>query len=247
MNLTPTLKKFPLGAIRNPPIDAKIPAQGLNQLHVNAQTIGSLMICFDAVDEARVIAAGEPHLLPQRIERVGDVLLLESHNLNTSVQRGQNQKVLIEVHVPHETRLDLHLFAGVVMLKGGAGDVHIDGKFGEITGVTLAQNVDIRLQAGDVGFNDLRGVANIRVAFGAVALGWEKLYGAEKIDISCGCGAIDLRLPPSATAEHDFGGLLQDKTLSLPNSTHIHARVNFGALDISHWQPKRTIKASIVI
>jgi hypothetical protein len=246
MNLTPSLKKFPLGAIRNPQIDERFPVEGLEELRIAMQSVGSMMICFDAVDEARIIATGDEHQLPARMERVGGTLFVASRKLEAYLQKTQNQELVIEIHVPHHTRLNLKMLAGVVMVKGGVGDVSIDAKAGEITGVTLAQNVDIKLQAGDISFNDLQGNAKVNVSFGAVTLGWEKLSGDENINISCGCGSIDLRLPEGTTAPRDFGGLMQHKTLKLPNGTHIHAKVNMGSLDIRHWQVKRGGRMGIV-
>jgi hypothetical protein len=41
--------------------------------------------------------------------------------------------------------------------------------------------------------------------------------------------------------------LLIDKSLKLANGTHIHAKVNFGGLEIMHWQPRRYRSAGIVI
>jgi hypothetical protein len=247
MNLTPTLKEFPLGALRNPAIDLTFPAQGLEELRINMPVVGSLMICFDAIDDARVVAAGDAHLLPQLVERVNNTLVLESRSSTVNLSDKQRQKLLIEVHVPYETRLNAHMKAGVIMLKGGAGDVSIDGMAGEITGVTFAQNVDVRLQAGDVNFNDLSGKTNIHVSAGNISLGWEKLTGREVVNLSCGFGAIDLRLPPENVKESDTGGLMQHKTLRLPNGSHIHAKVNFGALEVTHWKRKRSGGAMISI
>jgi hypothetical protein len=246
MNLTPTLKEFPLGALRNPLIDTNFPAQGLEELRVDMKNIGNLMVCFDAMDEGRVTIAGDAQLLPQRLERVGNTLVIEQ-KLKSHTQNIQNQKLLIEIHVPRETRINIKMLAGVVMLMGGTGDVQIEGKAGEITGVTLAQNVDIHLQAGDVNFNDLRGNVNIHVSAGSVSLGWERLSGQESVNIACGVGGIDLHLPRHAVSTSDSGGLLQEKTLRLPNGTLIHAKVNFGGLDISHWQPRGSSRMSICI
>jgi hypothetical protein len=246
MNLTPTLKEFPLGALRNPLIDTTFPAQGLDELRVDVRVLGNMMICFDATDEGRITVAGDAHLLPQRLERVGNTLVIEQ-NLKSHTQNVQHQKILFEIHVPRETCINVKMLAGVVMLMGGTGDVQIEGKAGEITGVTLAQNVDIHLQAGDVNFNDLRGNVNIRVSAGSVSLGWEQLSGQEIVNIACGVGGIDLHLPRNAVNASDSGGLLQEKTLRLPNGTHIHAKVNFGGLDISHWQPRGSSRMSICI
>ncbi|MFN8373732.1 MAG: hypothetical protein U0694_12770 [Anaerolineae bacterium] len=247
MNLTQALKEFPPGVIHNPSLKMTLPAHGLEELRVKAYRLGTLLVCFDAIDEAYIIAAGEPHLLPQRIERVGDVLMMESQTPLSDSLHGQNQKILIEVHVPTSTRLNVEMFAGVVMLRGGTGDVTVSGKAGEITGVTFAAQVDVHLHAGDVSFNDLLGKANIRVSTGAVTLGWERLSGKEQIEVSCGVGSIDLQLPAGAADKRDFSGLRIDKTLRLPGGTHIRGQVNLGSMDIRHWLHKRGYRASVLI
>lgn len=236
MNEVPrTLQEFPLGAIRNPSIVRSLPTAGLDELCIAAQTLGNLIVCFDAEDEARVIAAGDAALLPQRIDRVENALLIEGTSLRQYFRHGQNQKILIEVHVPVQTRVQIDMFAGVVILNGGEGDVSVRGNFGEVSGVTQTRNFKARLRAGDVTLYELHGSADIRVSVGSVTLKWSELDGSEQIDVSCGLGGVDLHLPPGITPVDDVSGLFKRKVVDTPEGTHIHARIGFGGLDVMEW------------
>lgn len=236
MNAVPrTLQDFPLGAIQDPAIVKSIPATGLDELRVTAQTLGNLMICFDAETEARVIAAGESALLPQRIERIGNALVMEGSSLRDYIRHGQNQKILIEIHVPLQTYVHIQMFAGVVILNGGEGDVTIQGNFGEITGVTNSHNLSAHLKAGDVTLYELHGTADIRVSLGSVTLKWSELDGSEQINVRCGLAGVDLHLPPGISPVEDLGGLFKSKTVETPQGTRIHAQIGFGGLDVLEW------------
>jgi hypothetical protein len=236
MNNTPrTLQEFPLGMLQDPAIDKRIPATGLEELHVTAQTLGNLMICFDVEDEARVIAAGEIGLLPQRIEREDGTLYMEGASLRDYVRHGQNQKILIEVHVPVQTRVHVEMFAGVVILNGGEGDVTIQGRFGEVAGVTNTRSLRAHLKAGDVTLYELHGMADIQVSLGSVTLQWSELDGSEQINVRCGLAGVDLHLPPGIAPVEDLGGMFKQKTVETPQGTRIHAQIGFGGLDVLEW------------
>lgn len=236
MNTVPrTLQEFPLGRIENPAIVKCLPATGLEELRVTAQTLGNLMICFDAGDELQVIAAGETALLPQRIERIGNALIMEGASLRDYIRHGQNRKILIEVHVPLATRVQIEMFAGVVILNGGKGDVSIEGKFGEVTGVTQTRNLSAHLKAGDVTLYELHGTADIGVSLGSVTLKWSELDGSEQINVRCGLAGVDFHLPPGISPVEDLGGFLRSKTVETPQGTRIHAQIGFGGLDVLDW------------
>jgi hypothetical protein len=207
----------------------------LKELDVKAQTLGNLMICFDAADEARVIAAGESALLPQRIERVNDTLFMEGSSLREYIRHGQNQKILIEVHVPPHTRVRVQMLAGAVMLNGGDGDVHVQYKLGEITGVTNTRRLNAQLRAGDVTLYELHATADIHVSLGSVTLKWSELDGSEQINVHCGLAGVDLHLPPGITPVEDLGGMFKSKTVETPAGTRIHAQIGFGGLDALDW------------
>jgi hypothetical protein len=230
-----TLQEFPVGAIRDPQIVKRIPAAGLEELRVDVQTLGNLMLCFDAQDEVEIVGAGDPHLLPDQIERDGAVLRVAGRNLGTYIRHGQKQKILMEVHLPAETKLSIRFTAGVVILNGGQGDVDIQGKFGEVAGISHAQHVRIQLRGGDVSLNELSGAATIRVDLGSVTLGWSELRGSEQIEVSCGLGGVDLLLPPGVAPQEDQGGIFKAKTVNTPQGTSIQAKIGFGGLDVLDW------------
>jgi hypothetical protein len=229
------LQDFPLGEIQNPAIVKSFPAEGLREFRVNAHTLGSLMICFDAIDEARVIAAGEAALLPQRIKREGSTLLIEGPSLLDSVQNSQNEKLLIEVHVPTHTHVDVQMSTGVVILNGGDGNVNIHGQLGEISGITNSRKVKAHLRAGDVTLYELHGTADIDVAAGSVTLKWSALDGSERINVRTALGGIDLYFPPGLFPAEHFDGLFKSKTVRTAQGTSIYAQINFGGLDIREW------------
>ena len=235
LRLPKTLQTFPVGAIRNPQIVKQLAAGGLEELRVDVQTLGNFMVCFDAQEEIAVICAGETHLLPEQIEREGHILWISGRNLGPYLRHGQHQKILIEVHVPAQTKLTVNFTAGVVILNGGTGDVNIRGKFGEVAGITGAQQVTIRLRGGDISLNELSGVADIRVDLGSVTLGWTELRGTEQIQVACGLGGVDLLLPPGVAPQEDQGGLFKTKTVSTPQGSSIRAKIGFGGLDVLDW------------
>ena len=235
LNIPKTLKDFPLGKIQNPQLVKNISALGLEELNINVQTLGNLMLCFDAESNASVIAAGETHLIPQRIEREGNILFVEARNLGAYVRTGQKQKILIEIHIPIHSKVNIEFTAGVVILNGGQGDVHIRGKFGEVAGITHSKSVRIQLRGGDVSLNELSGTADIDMALGSVTLGWTELHGTERIKVHCGFGGVDLLLPSNIAQVEDQGGLFKEKRVNTPGGTDIYARIGFGGLDVLDW------------
>jgi hypothetical protein len=239
MNATPTMQQFPLGAIPNPIIDQRFSTEGLRLLDIDLKIIGNLYICFDAIDEASVTAAGEKHFMPRRIERHGKVLYIGGNSLGSYLTKGQKEKIFIEVHVPRETKLRLNMFAGVVILDGGTGDVDIKGWFGEVTGVSEAEKVKVRLYAGDVTLNDLPGKAIVRMLVGSLNLGWSSLSGDEDIQAHCGLGGLDLSLPRGVTQPDDIGGFCAKKRIKTANGTRIKSWVGFGGLDAHDWGEKQ--------
>ncbi|MBI1279892.1 MAG: hypothetical protein GC179_17325 [Anaerolineaceae bacterium] len=222
---------FPIGKLEKLQLNKRFPAQEINELFVDAQTLGNLMVYFDAEDEVRVLGAAEEHLLPERVEVQGSRLVIEAKNFKRFLQQGQAEKIRIEVHVPVHTRLDVHFGAGVLMLAGGEGDVHVSGAVGEISGYSSAQNITIKLRAGDVTLSNIRGQAVINMNLGSISLDWAELNGDENVEAKCDFGSIDLHLPPAVAVVEDQGGLFLRKTVDVPFSTHIHAQVGFGGLD----------------
>ncbi|GEM_PF-2809198 len=235
LNLPKTLREFPVGAIQNPQIVKSIPADGLEELRIDLQTLGNLMICFDVESEATVVVAGETHLLPQRIERNGNILFVEGRNMGAYVRQGPKQKFLIEMHIPVQATVRIAFVAGVVILNGGEGDVTIRGKFGEVAGITHSKNIHIQLRGGDVSLNELSGAADIDVSLGSVTLGWTELRGAERVKVHCGFGGVDLLLPADVTPLEDQSGLFKEKKVTTPSGTDIYARIGFGGLDVLNW------------
>lgn len=234
--------EFPISPLEKLTIDRHFPADGLEALFVNAQTLGNLKVYFDAVNEVRVLAVGEAHLLPDRIERVGNRLLITANNLTKFFQKGQSEQIRIEVHVPAGCQLDAHFGAGVLRLAGGSGAVKIDGGVGEISGYTHSRDVHVHLSAGDVTLHNLHGQANIKLNLGAIDLNWSELSGDEQVMAKCNLGSVDLHLPPAIGVKEEKGGLFLRKTVEVPYSTHITAEVGFGGLDI---QPSQPIPATI--
>ncbi|MCA0454652.1 MAG: DUF4097 domain-containing protein [Chloroflexi bacterium] len=229
--------EFPISALEKLTIDHYFPAEGLEELFVNAQTLGNLMVYFDAVDEARVLAVGEAHLLPDRIERVGNRLMMTANNLTRFFQQGQAEKLRIEVHLPAPTRLNIHFGAGVLRLAGGDGSVTIDGGVGEITGYTHAANVHLHLSAGNVALHNLHGQADVKLNIGAITLNWTELSGDKQINAKCNLGNIDLRLPPAIGVKEERGGVCVRKIVDVPYSTYIAAEVSFGGLGVKASKP----------
>jgi hypothetical protein len=237
MSLEPpkTLLEFPLGAIYDRQIESNLPANGLEILCIKAQVLGNMMLCFDAAREASVVAAGDPGLLPQRIERVGNALIVEAKNLGAYAKSGQRQKILVEIHVPPQTNVEATFTGGVLILNGGEGELAINGKFGEVAGVTHARKIDIQLGGGDVSLNEIHGEADINISLGSSTLGWTELHGTEHVRIRCGFGGVDLVLPPGIAPVEDQGGLYKEKRVTTPEGTEIYARVGFGGLDVFDW------------
>lgn len=210
----------------------RLPAEGLQELRVDVQTLGNLVLCFDAGRSAEIVMEGDAHLLPARVERIGDILHVEGRNLGAYFDRGQRSKVLIELHLPAPVRVRVGFVAGAVILNGGSGDVDIRGNFGEVTGITHAGSVRVKLRCGDVSLRELAGTADIDVALGNVSLGWSRLRGTERVRARTGLGAVDLVLPPGVAPLEERGGFCREKRLVTPQGTDIDAKVGFGGLDV---------------
>ncbi len=230
-----TLYKFPMGAINNPVVVKNITAAGLEELYIDVNILGNLLICFDAESSATVVSAGEEHLLPERIERVERSLVIEGRNMGTYFRHRQKQKILTEIHLPLQTKVNASFMAGVIILNGGEGDVDIKGQFGEVAGITHSKNVNISLRGGDVSLNELSGKASLNISFGSATLGWKELRGTEQVNIHCGFGGVDLLLPSHITPIEEHGGLFKKKKIATLSGTTIHATVGFGGLDVLNW------------
>ncbi len=224
--------EFPIGKLEKLQLNKRFPTGEINELYVDAQTLGNLMIYFDAEDEVRVLGIAEEHLLPERVEVQGNRLVIEAKNFKRFLQQGQAEKIRIEVHVPARTSLDIHFGAGVVMLAGGEGDVRISGAVGEISGYSNAHNITIKLRAGDVTLSNIRGQAALNMNLGSISLDWSELSGNEHVQAKCDFGSIDLHLPPAVAVLEEKGGLFLRKKVNVPFSTHITAQVGFGGLDV---------------
>lgn len=233
--------EFPIGHFEKRQLDKYFPTSELTELYVNAQTLGNLMVYFDAEAEAHVLGVAEEHLLPERIELVGSRLEIEAKNFKRFLQKGQAKKIRLEVHVPERTRLSIHFGAGVVMLSGGRGDISITGGVGEVSGYSLAPNIHIKLRAGDITLSNMQGQANLKMHIGSITLNWSELNGNENVTAKCGLGKIDLLLPPAAAVVEDLGGWMLRKTVDIPYSTHITAQVGFGGLDVLAVDPSPAV------
>jgi hypothetical protein len=237
MSLNPpkTLTEFPIGGIYDRQINRTISADGLEVLQIDAKVLGNMLLCFDADDEASVVAAGDPDLLPQRIAREGNALIVEADNLGAYAKHGQKQKILVEIHVPPQTKVNAAFTGGVLILNGGEGDLTVRGKFGEVSGVTHSKKITIQLGGGDVSLNEIQGEAEINVSLGSSTLGWTGLHGTERVRVHCGFGGVDLVLPPGIAPVEDQGGLFKEKRVITPEGTDIYAKIGFGGLDVFDW------------
>jgi hypothetical protein len=235
LNPPKTLLEFPVGAIYNRQIEKRIPTDGLEILRINTPVLGNMMLCFDADREASLVAAGDAKLLPQRVEREGNALVVEADNMGAYLRHGQKQKILVDIHVPCQTRVDATFTGGVLILNGGEGDVTVNARYGEVAGITHARNVKIQLRGGDVSLNELPGVADINVSLGSATLGWTELHGTERVHVHCGFGGVDLILPPGISPVEEQGGLFKEKRVSTPEGTDIQAKLGFGGLDVFDW------------
>ncbi|KEQ27570.1 DUF4097 family beta strand repeat-containing protein [Paenibacillus tyrfis] len=230
-----SLSTFPKGAIRNAQINQRFPAEGIREFRIDVHTLGNLLICFDAEDEISVVAAGESHLLPQRLFCSGGALRYEGSNFVSYLKNGQKQKILIEAHVPPETKVLAKFTAGVVILDGGRGDIDIRGTFGEVSGITHSSKMRIKLHTGDVSLNELQGEADIRLNVGSATLGWTELEGPNRIHVHCGFGGVDLLLPAVEFVAHDEGVLPRTKRITTSSGSEITAVAGLGSIDVKHW------------
>ncbi len=229
--------EFPIGQYEKLQLNKRFPASELDELYVDAQTLGNLMVYFDATEEARVLAVAEEHLLPDRVALEGKQLIIEAKNLKRFLQKGQAEKIRIEVHVPERTRLNVHFGAGVLMLAGGNGDVSVSGGVGEISGSSHARKINIKLRAGDVTLSNIQAQAVLKMNIGSITLNWTALSGDEQVEAKCQLGCIDLHLPPAIAVVEDQGGWMLRKTVDIPFSTHISAQVGLGGLDVLAADP----------
>lgn len=229
--------EFPIGQQERLQLDKRFPAAPVKVLVVNAQTLGNLMVYFDADTEARVMGAAEPHLLPERVELNGDQLVIEAKNFRQFLKHGQAEKIRLEAHVPPRTRLQVHFDAGVLFLTGGEGDVAVSGGVGEISGYSYARQMDVKLHAGVVALNNIQGQARLNLNVGGMNLEWSGLSGDEQVEAKCNLGMIDLRLPPGVTVVEERGGVFLRKTVNVPYSTYIDAQVGFGGLGTGAVDP----------
>lgn len=235
LNIPKSLQEFPAGAILNPLVNKTMPSEGLEELHIDVQTLGNLLLCFDAESESTVVIAGEEHLLPQRVERVGNRLVIEGGNMWAYFRGGQKKKILIEIHIPAQTKVNVSFTAGAVLLNGGEGDVYIQGRYGEIAGITHSKNVHINLRVGDVTINELSGAAEISLLLGSSTLGWTEFCGQEKVKVECKFGGIDLLLPPGLPSMKEKGVLFKEKRINSLTGTDIYAKIGLGGLDVLEW------------
>ncbi len=226
-----TLTDFPKGAIANPLIDQTIPATGLEHVYIDIQIMGNLLICFDAVENVTIKAAGESHLMPDRIERTGNTLHIAGKNLKSYIFKGQRKKILLELHLPKTCHVSLTFVGGVVALDGGCGDLTVKGVFGEVCGITESRKVSISLRCGDVSLNELSGEADIRISLGSSTLGWSALNGKECVNVRCGFGGVDLLLAPEIAPASDQGGFFKSKSIIAASGASILASVWFGGLE----------------
>lgn len=229
--------EFPIGQHEKLHLYKRFPTQGLTELDVEAQTLGNLMVYFDAEEEARVLGVAEEHLLPERVELVDGRLIMVAKNFKRFFQQGQSEKIRIEVHVPEATRLNVRFGAGVVMLKGGSGDVHVSGGVGEVSGQSGARKIEIKLRGGDITLSNIQAQAALKLHVGSITLDWSELSGDEKVEAKCILGKIDLLLPPAVAVVEDQGGWFLRKTVDIPFSTHINAQVGFGGLEVIPFEP----------
>lgn len=230
--------EFPISPLEKLTVNERFPTDGLEELVINAQTLGSLIIYFDAEDEARVMAVGEGHLLPDRIERTGSRLFITANNVTQFFQKGQAEKIRIEVHVPVAITVRVQFGAGVLRLAGGEGKLTVDGGVGEIIGYSHSRDLHVNLSAGNLALHNLHGQAAIKLHMGAITLSWSELSGDEQVTAKCHLGRVDLHLPPAIGVKEEKGGLFLRKTVEVPYSTHITAEVSFGGLDI---QPNKRV------
>ncbi len=162
-----TLSNFPIGAIKNPAIVKQIAATGLEELYIDVNVLGNLIICFDAKSDATVVE----HLLPARIERVdsasftGGVMILNGGEGDVEIQ-GQFGEV---AGITHSKNINIHLRGGDVSLNELSGNASIHLAVGSAT----------------LGWTELRGTEQInihaRVGFGGLdLLNWSLEESDEK-------------------------------------------------------------------
>lgn len=224
--------EFPIEQSEELQLNKRFPTTELEELYIDAQTLGNLIVYFDAGDEAHVLAVAEEHLLPERVELEGKRLVIEAKNFRRFLEKGQAEKIRIEVHVPARTRVNAHFGAGVLYLAGGEGDVEIAGGVGEISGYSYARKLNVKLRGGHITLSNIQAQAALKINVGSISLNWSDLSGDENVEAKCDLGSIDLHLPPAVAVVEDQGGWKLRKTVDVPFSTHINAEVGFGGLDV---------------
>ncbi len=232
---------FPIGQHEKLRLNKRFPTAELDELYVDAQTLGNLMVYFDAEDEAHVIGVAEAHLLPERVELDGKRLVIEANNFKRFLKQGQAEKIRLEVHVPARTRLNAHFGAGVLFLAGGEGAITVSGGVGEISGYSYAKHITMKLHAGEVTLTNLQGQAELNMNVGRINLEWSEFSGNEHVEAKCNLGCIDLHLPEGIAIVEEKGGIFLRKTVDIPFSTYIDARVGFGGLDVVPTEPEHVL------
>ncbi len=234
LQLPASLLEFPREQLRNPILDEHIPAYGLNHVDIDMQFLGQLLICFDAEETVSLKANGNPYLLPHRIDRVGDRLIITARNVVSLLKRLQQTKLVMELHVPQNCNINVSFIAGAVALYGGTGSLAVKGAFGEVAGLSYSRAASIRISCGTVALNELPGEADVRIGFGSTEMGWSDLRGSEQVKVRCGLGSIDLMVAPQYAAATDCGGFFKNKKIATPSGSKIEATVGLGGLETAY-------------
>jgi len=231
LHLPKSLLDFPREQLNHPVMDEQISAVDLNHVDIDMQFLGQVLICFDAEETVYIKAAGNAHLLPDRIERYGDRLFIGAQNIGSLFRRIYHSKLIMELHLPEHCNLNISFVAGAVALFGGTGAVSVKGAFGEVAGLSYSQNAVIQVSCGTVSLIELQGAADIRIGFGSTELGLSKTTGREQMRLRCGVGSIELTVDPQDAPESDYGGFCKNKRLVTPAGASIESSVGIGAIE----------------
>jgi hypothetical protein len=238
MPWSPETSKNIQKAIQQPKPDftQTFPADSFDAVEIDASIAGNIAIVGDAAGEARVQGTGyrgNRHLMPTQIEVVDRTLKITARNFLAYLVGFQWGRLELLVQIPPHARVRVRLGAGVVLLHGGGGDVHIRGLVGTVEGKTEARRINVQLGVGEIQLADANAEALLRVGWGAIELLYRRFTGAERIDARCGFGALDIRLPPSALARpNDMAGFFRSVSLPTPEGGLIKAVLGFGGLDL---------------
>lgn len=220
----------------HPEFVKSFPAADLKQLVIDADVVGHLALCCDAVEEAQVMGTGyqaNPDLLPQRIEKVGTSLFIKAANMHAAARHWQKSKIELLVRVPAAVQMQVRFVAGAVYLKGGTGELNIHGGAGLVQGVSHTQHANIRLGVGEIQLAYLHAQAYLRIGCGAIDLLYDQLTGGERIEARCGLGAVDLRVPPDEIGYvSDRAGLCISQYFESKRGSIVHAQLGLGSFDI---------------